>query len=424
MGLSSVNSYRDYIEKPYVIITIGVIATLGFAADSLLFTFSGPLKTLNYICSFGSLAVLALFLSRKLDPYNTLGGLSIVFFVNLLIAPFLEIDITNFSTFYLRNSLFFWVLIPVTGLIWNIRVTIGSALIYFLQYLAIVFLTGDPYLTQSLLTVVIVLAIYTFVSTSIIQSIHSNIDYQSELIRILEKKTEELDITIASKNKLLSIISHDLRTPMMSLSNLSYMINEEVDEDQKPMLHEYTQIMDQTIQSTNELVTNLLEWSRSQNNSIQIKPKHIDIQDICNNVSELLQHTARQKNISFDLGPFHKPHVFADPDSLHTILRNLIGNSLKFTPNGGTVSVYTKVNDGHDILFIEDDGVGMDSQTLQSVKDPSLFNSNKGTDNEGGSGIGFNLCMELMDLHRGKLEVESAPDQGTIISLYFPSQSA
>lgn len=423
MSLSSVNSYRDYIEKPYVIIIIGLIAIIGFAADSILFTFSGPLKYLNYTCSLGSLIVLGLFLIKKLDPYQTLGGLSIVFFVNLLIAPFLEIDIQNFSAFYLRNSLFYWVLIPVTGLIWNIRVTIVSAFIYLVQYMAIIPLTNDPYLSQSVLTIVIVLVIYTFVATSIIQSIHSNIDYQSELIRILEKKTGELDITVASKNKLLSIISHDLRTPMMSLSNLSYMINEEVDEEQKPVLHEYTQIMDQTIQSTNELVTNLLEWSRSQNNRIELKPKKVGVQDICTNVLELMKHTARQKNIHVELGPFAKADIYADPDSLHTVIRNLLGNALKFTPNGGTVSVYTESDDQHDVLFIKDDGIGMDTDTLNKVKDPSLFSSSKGTDNEAGSGIGFNLCMELMDLHKGSLKVESEPGQGTTISLHFPIKS-
>ncbi|MFN1834801.1 sensor histidine kinase [Balneola sp. MJW-20] len=412
-------TYQDYVRHPLVTITIGLTAVSGYIADALLFSFSNVIL-LNYTCAAASLLITFFYLLKWRDPWQTLGSLCIIFGLNLIAAPYLELEVLNFSSFYFRNSLFYWVLIPLTGLIWNSRISLISAFIFLIQYLSILFLTGDEYLYESFFTVIFVLAIYTFAIYSIIESIKSSLQYQRELIGILESKSTELDELVASRNKMLSIISHDLRTPMMSLNTLSFLIRDELKEIPSNELKENFDIMDQTIRSTNDLINNLLEWSRNRNQTSDISPENLDVIHTIKSVTDLLSSAAKQKNIQLKIGPLDNNTIYADSNSLHTILRNLIANALKFTEEGGLIRVYSENAPSESLLVVEDNGMGMDEQKISELTDPANFKSSRGTENERGTGLGFNLCMDLMNLHHGKILVESEKGVGTKVTLCFP----
>lgn len=413
-------TYRDFINNPWFVVACSLGATVGYILDSVFYDSTANLRVLNLVCSGASFLTLLYFIFQRKHPYRVLKILAAILWANLFVAPFIMFDYADYSTFYLRNTLFYWALLPILALMFGTREYIVSCFIFFLQFTSITFLTKNAYLIESFITILVVLTIYSIIIYAFVISINHYFDSQLDAQNILKEQSEELRKSINTKGKLLSIIGHDLRSPLMSLTSLTVLIDDQMQESKNNELKELIGILNTTIDQTAFLVNNLLEWSRSQENRINLDLKPIRIEPFLNSLRDLHTFNLGNKNIDLTIGPLGAVEVYADQNTLQTILRNLITNSIKFTPENGKITVSTEQSRDGVLLIIKDTGIGMDAETVQKLNDIETYASKKGTNHEMGSGIGFNLCLELMHLHKGNIEIESTPGIGTTIKLFFP----
>jgi len=241
-------------------------------------------------------------------------------------------------------------------------------------------------------------------------------------LRETNKTLTELN---ATKDKLFSIISHDLKSPFTALLALT----EALMEDQKNNLdgkkrEGYFSGIYNVTKSTLELLENLLTWARSQTGNLSSNPSGINLKQLMpDDIINLMDAAARNKKIALINTIKEDIWVWADQNMLNTILRNLISNSIKFTRENGTISVSVSSVNGFAELCVADTGVGMNSKTLDSLFSIGDNNSTPGTANERGTGLGLILCKDFVEKQGGQIRVESKPDNGSRFYFTIPLQN-
>jgi PAS domain S-box-containing protein len=231
-----------------------------------------------------------------------------------------------------------------------------------------------------------------------------------------ENKFRELNIT---KDKLFSIISHDLKSPFSSIIGFSELLVERVKTGDLKSAGDFARIVLDSSWQAMDLLTNLIEWSRVQTGRISFNPAPINIASIINDVSGLLSASAKQKSIDISIETNGDMEIFADKSLLSTVLRNLISNSIKFTNPGGQIIVEAKGEKDKLILSVSDNGVGMSREALKNLFSIESNTSTPGTRNETGTGLGMIISREFVLRHGGEITVESETGKGSrfIISL-------
>ncbi len=224
----------------------------------------------------------------------------------------------------------------------------------------------------------------------------------------IQMQSDSLAELNATKDKLFSIIAHDLRNPVGSFKQAIEFLKDNFEILEKEELREFLQLMEKNSISVYNLLDNLLEWSRSQRGLIQFNPVLIDFHYIVNNLFQLLKFTADDKKIKLVNEVPQEFLITADVNMLTAIIRNLATNAVKFTPENGSITIgISDTNADFVHFYIKDTGVGM-SEEISS----KLFNSRgtittEGTANEKGSGLGLILAKEFVEKHGGKIWVES-----------------
>ncbi len=243
------------------------------------------------------------------------------------------------------------------------------------------------------------------------------------------KKTEQkinnqnirLQKVIAEKNKLFSIISHDLRNPFNILIGFSRLLKENYQKYSNDNIEEYLDIINSTSVNTHKLLENILTWSKTQAGQILFEPKEYSIEKIFKENINQVRGNLKQKNIKISY-QINKKTIFADKNLLNTILRNLLTNAIKFTQNGGEIILKTDTDNLHTIISVTDNGVGMTKEQQQNIFHLNKYASTKGTNNENGSGLGLFLCKELVKKHKGKIWLESKEGVGSTFFLSIPNK--
>lgn len=230
---------------------------------------------------------------------------------------------------------------------------------------------------------------------------------------------------LTTKNKFFSIIAHDLKNPFQGLLSLTDLLVKDFDSFEPASVKEMIKKLHYSAENTFELLQNLLDWSRSQTNSLPFEPVLLNIKSLLENEVKQSAPVVEKKNINlnFSVEPEYL-EVKADKNMLITILRNLINNSIKFTKPGGSVDIIAK-QQGAEVLFeVRDTGVGISSQNQNKLFKPDHKISTKGTDAEEGTGLGLFLCKEFAEKHGGKLYFESEPGQGSRFFFTVPDHKA
>ncbi len=226
----------------------------------------------------------------------------------------------------------------------------------------------------------------------------------------LQQKNSELIVANDVKNKFFSIIAHDLRGPIGSLS----VLFENVIQTKDDLSDDILVALRQSTQKTSQLLENLLTWSKTQQGDISFAPASLDLHEIFAESSDLLAQTAQQKNIQLQVHCPPDLFVMCDRNMILTIIRNLVNNAIKFTHEGGNVQIDTEVL-GEDVqISITDNGTGM----KDTVREKLFQNGNKGismagTNRETGTGLGLTLCHEFIKKHGRTIEVESNLNEGS-----------
>lgn len=226
-----------------------------------------------------------------------------------------------------------------------------------------------------------------------------------------------------SKDKLFSLISHDLRGPFNSLLGFSEILTNEYDTLTTDEIKEYLKILYEASKILYGMTNNLLQFTRFQMGKIEFKPQKIILNKLVDSVISMLKGNAIKKQISLNVEIAANFELVADEDMMSSVIQNLVNNSIKFTETGGEITISAKVIREEEINIVEiivcDSGVGMSADELNKVQSAEIF-STPGTDKEYGTGLGMKLVMEFIEKHGGKLIIQSEKNVGSTFIIKLP----
>lgn len=243
----------------------------------------------------------------------------------------------------------------------------------------------------------------------------------SDLEEKVRIRTRELREVNAMKDKFFSIIAHDLKNPFTALTGYSSMlINEFESFDDNEKIHLINSIYD-AAENTLNLLNNLLEWAKAQQGLISVEKNLLSLKSLAVDSIGPYKASADTKHIKLINKVPDNINVNSDYFMLNTIIRNLVNNAIKFTPDGGEIKVDATTERNSVLITISDTGVGMDEEKAANLFRIDKNTSTKGTRNESGSGLGLILCKEFVAKIDGKIWVNSTQDSGTTFTVEIPA---
>jgi signal transduction histidine kinase len=253
--------------------------------------------------------------------------------------------------------------------------------------------------------------------TQEINARREEIENQNIKIAFQNKKLSE---TIQLKNKIFSVIAHDLRSPVV---NILYMLNLLKEEEFKEKYDSFADASIQYSQQVISLLENMLVWGRGQEDKIKYSPGKHDFADIILTNMSIFKETADKKEITVNFTQIGNSKAYFDKDLMDIIIRNLLSNAIKYTPRGGRISILLKDKtiSGEGIsLKICDNGIGIPPTKQKYLFTATEIESTPGTENEKGTGFGLKLCDELVRINNGTITVDSLEGEGTCFTITLP----
>lgn len=263
-------------------------------------------------------------------------------------------------------------------------------------------------------------------------------DSMAKYIKIIKEKNRQIseqnkqlkDLN-ATKDKFFSIIAHDLTSPFHTLISISDLLASKFKQFPPEKVERYIHLIQESTKNTYSLLENLLAWSRTQTNKIELFPEYINVQKQVIDSIKLLRGMANRKNISLSYSAADNLVVYADENMLTTILRNLISNALKFTEKNGRViikakNITKKLKNKRITEFVEitvsDTGVGIPEQKMNELFRIDKSRSTCGTENEKGTGLGLVLCKEFVEINGGAITGKSTLGEGSDFIFTLPTE--
>lgn len=239
--------------------------------------------------------------------------------------------------------------------------------------------------------------------------------------RIIEEKNEELRKTIAGRDKMYSVIAHDLRSPMASMKMLLNTIMMSVEKDKiDPDIFDMLEMSNKTSEEVFSLLDNLLKWTKSQLGKLTVIPQKLDISGLADGVVEVMNSVAEVKHIKLIRTDHESFFVYVDIEMIKSILRNLISNAVKFSNPDSEIKVGIKAEDGKVIVSVTDSGKGIKKEDQHKLLKNSTHFTTYGTNSEEGSGLGLLLCRDFARKNGGELWFESEENLGSVFSFSLP----
>jgi signal transduction histidine kinase len=238
--------------------------------------------------------------------------------------------------------------------------------------------------------------------------------------RVLKRQKVSLERLNETKDKFFSIISHDLRGPVSSLFGVSELIRHFVKEDSKEHLLEMANNMESSVEQLSNLLDNLLNWAMQQQGHFPNVPEKVDVTEMIDDIVAMFSNMANGKRVKLESLIDYPIFLWVDKNSVHTILRNLINNAIKFTPEGGRINVDAKLNSGMAEIAVIDTGIGIPQSKLDRLFKMNGEGNTYGTAGEKGLGLGLQLVKEFMDMNNGTITAESTEGEGTMFIVQLP----
>ena len=241
-------------------------------------------------------------------------------------------------------------------------------------------------------------------------------------IKIVENEQKLKDLN-ATKDKLFSIIAHDIKNPFGVILGFSNLLSERLSDLSEDEIREFINQIVEAGENTYKLLEDLLTWGRSQLGKIEIKKEKIIPKDIVEEIFTYYSHLAHNKGLSLKNGLSPQLMFLADFDIVKFVLRNLIHNAIKFTPAGGTIECYEELTFKNDYktIIVKDTGIGISKEKIKVLFDIDEFISTTGTSDEKGTGLGLSLAKEMIIKNGGQISVESEVHKGTSFRLELPT---
>jgi two-component system sensor histidine kinase/response regulator len=237
------------------------------------------------------------------------------------------------------------------------------------------------------------------------------------LLKANETRLKELN---ATKDRIFSIIAHDLKSPFNSIFGFSNLLADQIHKKNCIELAKYATIIQSSSKKTIDLLTSLIEWSRSQTGRNKFNPEYVELGSIINEVTELFKDSASQKSINIYKNLPQNTLVYADKAMIGCVLRNLLSNAIKFTHTGGEIRIGANQLETEIRVSLADNGLGMKKAAINNLFQIEKSHSTLGTHQEVGTGLGLLLCKEFIDMHKGKVWVTSEMGKGSVFYFTLP----
>ncbi|MGV8826793.1 MAG: PAS domain S-box protein [Breznakibacter sp.] len=250
-------------------------------------------------------------------------------------------------------------------------------------------------------------------------AIKEDITDKRKAMEELVRSEQALQEANATKDKFFSIIAHDLRNPIGSIKSLAEILIKQatLDEDQHQFIHHIQTLSANTL----ALLEDLLNWAQSQSGLLNCHPQYFNVSQQIDQAKESLKDLAIQKNITLTVLMQHDVQAYGDTKLFQTIVRNLISNAVKFTHEGGIITIQNQTTEDAIKITIADNGVGIAADRIPVLFHVEKNYSTPGTANETGTGMGLPLCKEFVTKMGGEIWIESQPGKGTYINFTIPS---
>ena len=238
--------------------------------------------------------------------------------------------------------------------------------------------------------------------------------------RIIEQQNQELRVTLSNRDKMYSVIAHDLRSPMASIRMVLNLVVASISpETVGPELFNLLDQANRESEEVHDLLDNLLKWTKSQTGRLNVVKQELELNDIIPGVVDIFESIASTKHISLDMqSESDSMKVEADNDMLKTVVRNFLSNAIKFSPEDSTIEIMMTKEGEFAKVSVRDHGVGIAADRLDSIfhKGETTY----GTGGEEGSGLGLQLCQDFARKNGGDCTVESVEGQGSTFSVLIP----
>jgi len=397
-----------------------------------------PSSLLRYLTWFNTILYSMAFVATLLLPVKVFSYITFAYYPSMLIL-ILYLIVKSFKGLLKRNTLdtlyFTAFCLLLGGGVHDIRVAGGKsdyAVGYLLTYLIVFFV----FIQAALL-------LYKWIQAfNEKEKLQFELEYMNRNLEILvNERTQELKTrndeiekqnsrialqnkqlsdTIHLKNRIFSLIAHDLRSPVV---NILYMLNLLKEEEYKEKYDTFANSSIQYAQLVISLLENMLVWGRGQEDKIKFSPEKRDLADIILTNLSIFKETADNKEISVSFTQVGSSYAYFDKDLLDIIIRNLLSNAVKYTPRGGRISILLKdkTNNGEGIMVrVCDNGIGMPETKKRYIFTSTEIESTPGTESEKGTGLGLKLCHDLVKINNGLINVESTEGEGTCFIITLP----
>ncbi|BFP40350.1 response regulator [Flavobacteriaceae bacterium GF1] len=234
----------------------------------------------------------------------------------------------------------------------------------------------------------------------------------------IEQQAENLRQSNALKDRMFSIIGHDLRSPLSAAKlKMDFIMRGIIDPKTDQFVDETVFELLKTMDEALSLLQNLLGWAKSESNQIQVIPEHLDLGDIVEQTFRLLKLGSEHKKITLINNIPQETYVHADLNTTKTVLRNLLSNAIKFTPVNGEIKVNAISKKDRTIVEVQDNGQGIPPEDIPKILNPKEHFSKLGTEKEPGTGLGLVLCQNFVNKNGGTLKIKSTVGKGS--TFYF-----
>lgn len=372
-----------------------------------------------FACCFETIAMLSLIKTNAKKYYNLQLGITIASVIVFNLATLLE------ATMNTR------VIIGGVGIF---AIYLPPTISYFAEKTKSFFKTFYVFCYIGFEVLILIRSIYRYqnpqnqiISTDPLDGLYSISLFMLSLIGIVgflllvkEKQDLKIQKLLSDKNQFFSIISHDLRGPLGSAVSLSEILVKNIEEYSREEIREVSETLHESNKNIYKLLENLLEWSQMQTGMILFRPQNLELNALIQENIELSKNAALNKSINLVFQAEDTIEAEADKNMIGTILRNLLSNAIKFTDKNGEVVIKLVKRKQKVEISISDNGIGVPDAIKERLFKINRKVMQKGTQNETGSGLGLLLCNEFVNIHRGKIWVESEPGKGSTFKFTLP----
>ena len=407
------------------------LASISMLANLLDIAFIGldtcnPILYINtaHLIAIAILIVMRYF--RKIPAHCGALGIVYLIIINISVSLIITNDQELFAQEFLRYSLYIWMTTLIAGFLVN-RNHVLIIEIWHIVLLLFTVASGNSYIVDNQIMLFLAITIFSGCLYYIIFLLDKNYITNRKLLEAmhydrvqLRKQERRLLREDETKNRLFSIISHDLKSNSNLLLNFSILLQKRILQQEYAPAEKMCDAIYQAADNNHNLLVNLLEWTRAQSETIEFRPTLVDAEALLAELKNSFEQTLATKHLSLQIECVAPKPIRADGNMLASILRNLLSNAIKFSPIHTTVSISVQSFPQHICFRISDNGIGMCAEKVAQLQHDGIVNSTRGTADEKGSGLGFSISRYFVEKHNGTITVSSIEGKGTEVQVNFP----